>query len=64
MSGNVSEWIQNDSDNNTKVIMGGSWNDQSYIFNTLFNKDPIDRNESNGCRCVDKNGKNSKLQKK
>lgn len=64
MSGNVSEWVQNDSDNSTKVIMGGSWKDESYIFNTLFNKDPLDRNESNGCRCVDKVDKNSNLLKK
>ena len=64
MSGNVSEWVYNDSDNSTKVIMGGSWKDESYIFNTLFNKDPLDRSESNGCRCVDKVGKNSNLLKK
>ena len=32
VAGNVSEWISNESDNSSKVIMGGSWKDPGYIF--------------------------------
>ena len=53
VAGNVSEWIANESDDFTRVIMGGSWKDPGYMFNTFYNKDPFDRDTANGCRCVD-----------
>ena len=64
VAGNVSEWINNESDNSSKVIMGGSWKDPGYIFNTLFNKDPFNRDEANGCRCVISSEKNNNLFRK
>lgn len=64
IAGNVSEWVYNSSDNNTKVIMGGSWEDPGYIFNTLFNKDPFNRDKNNGCRCVKSSDNNLSLLKK
>ncbi|MDP6133685.1 MAG: SUMF1/EgtB/PvdO family nonheme iron enzyme [Candidatus Marinimicrobia bacterium] len=63
IAGNVAEWIYNSSDNNTKVIMGGSWEDPGYIFNTLFSKDPFNRDKYNGCRCVKSSDNNTSLLK-
>ena len=63
VAGNVSEWIANESDNSTRVIMGGSWKDPGYMFNTFYNKDPFDRDTANGCRCVDSKETNQTLYK-
>ena len=63
VAGNVSEWISNESDNSSKVIMGGSWKDPGYIFNTLYSKDPFDRDSGNGCRCVYSEENNQNLYK-
>ena len=52
IAGNVSEWIYNESDGSSRVLLGGSWKDSGYMFNTLYNKNPWDRNAANGCRCV------------
>ena len=43
--------------------MGGSWEDPGYIFNTLFSKDPFNRDKYNGCRCVKSSDNNISLLK-
>ena len=64
VAGNVAEWVYNSSDNNTRVIMGGSWDDPGYVFNTLFSKEPFNRDKSNGCRCVKSSDSNKSLEEK
>ena len=44
--------------------MGGSWDDPGYVFNTLFSKEPFNRDKSNGCRCVKSSDSNKSLEEK
>jgi serine/threonine protein kinase/cephalosporin-C deacetylase-like acetyl esterase len=51
MAGNVREWCWNES-SGQRFILGGGWNDQSYMFNAAFTLPPFDRSPSNGMRCI------------
>jgi len=51
--GNVREWCWNETKPGGKrFIMGGGWNDASYLSNTDFSQDPFNRSATNGFRCV------------
>lgn len=52
MAGNVREWCLNSSQE-SRFILGGGWQDPSYMFTMADHRSPFDRSASNGIRCVD-----------
>ena len=52
MAGNVREWVQNDTGDGTKFILGGAWNSQTYLYADPQALLPFDRSPENGFRCV------------
>ena len=53
IAGNAREWTFNQSgDSDQHFILGGGWTDPSYAFNDSFTQPALDRNESNGFRCI------------
>ena len=51
MAGNVREWIWNETEGQ-RYILGGGWNEPSYMSNELDVRPPFDRSAINGFRCV------------
>jgi eukaryotic-like serine/threonine-protein kinase len=51
MAGNVREWCWNES-SGKKYVLGGGWNDLTYMFNDAYTQDPFDRSGTNGFRCM------------
>ena len=51
MAGNVREWCLNRS-GDRRYILGGGWNDATYLFNRAVTESPWDRSPSNGVRLV------------
>jgi formylglycine-generating enzyme required for sulfatase activity len=68
MAGNVREWCWNattDMPGSDRYILGGAWNDPSYLFTYGIAESPWDRSETNGFRLVeyvDQNDLNKSLQ--
>ncbi len=54
MAGNVKEWCFNATDDTgqARYILGGSWNELSYVFTGMESRSPWDRNAENGFRCA------------
>ncbi len=53
IAGNAREWTYNQrDDSDLRFILGGGWNDPSYAFNDSFAQPGLDRDESNGFRCI------------
>ena len=51
MAGNVREWCWNESQHG-RVIRGGAWNDNTYMFGDLSHVPAFDRSPTNGFRCA------------
>jgi len=51
MAGNVREWCWNETPKG-RLIRGGAWDDNTYMFGTLTQAPPMDRSPRNGFRCV------------
>jgi len=51
MAGNVREWCFNEIQNG-KLITGGAWNDNTYMFGHWSQAPPFDRSPKNGFRCA------------
>jgi predicted esterase len=51
MAGNVREWVWNER-GAQRMILGGSWNDQRYMFTHPNSLPPLDRSAANGFRTV------------
>ena len=51
MAGNAKEWCRN-ATGNKRFIMGGAWNEPSYMFNVPDAQSPFDRAPTYGFRCV------------
>ena len=51
MCGNVREWCWNET-NLGRIIRGGAWNDNPYMFGGASQADPLDRSIYNGFRCA------------
>jgi cephalosporin-C deacetylase-like acetyl esterase len=51
MAGNVKEWCWNE-DRGKHYILGGGWNEPTYMFGYSEPRDPFDRSSVNGFRCV------------
>ena len=55
MAGNVKEWAWNEDAAN-RYILGGAWNEPSYLFLDADARPPFDRGAANGFRCVKNSG--------
>ncbi len=53
MAGNAREWCSNEGSNGNRYLLGGAWNDLSYLFIEPNAQSPWDRSEMNGFRCVE-----------
>ncbi len=51
MAGNVREWCWNETSMG-RLIRGGAWNDNHYMFNILSQAPAFDRSPTNGFRCA------------
>jgi len=51
MAGNTKEWCRN-ATGNKRFILGGAWNEPSYMFNVPDAQSPFDRAPTYGFRCV------------
>ena len=51
MAGNAKEWCRN-ATANKRFILGGAWNEPSYMFNAPDAQSPFDRAPTYGFRCV------------
>jgi dienelactone hydrolase len=51
MAGNVREWCWNEAQKG-KIIRGGAWNDNIYMFGDWSQAPPFDRSPKNGFRCA------------
>jgi formylglycine-generating enzyme required for sulfatase activity/dienelactone hydrolase/predicted Ser/Thr protein kinase len=51
MAGNAKEWCRN-ATANKRFVLGGSWNEPSYMFNAPDAQSPFDRAPTYGFRCV------------
>ncbi len=52
MAGNVKEWAANAIAGGRRLILGGAWNSQTYVFSEPEAISPFDRASTNGFRCV------------
>jgi len=50
MAGNVREWCSNETSHG-RLIRGGAWNDNTYMFGSQSNAPAFDRSPQNGFRC-------------
>ncbi len=51
MAGNVREWCSNETQQG-RLLKGGGWNDNTYMFGYSSNAPAFDRSPQNGFRCV------------
>ena len=51
MAGNVREWCWNETPKG-RLIRGGAWDDNTYMFDNLSQAPPLDRSAKNGFRCA------------
>lgn len=51
MAGNVREWCWNETPKG-RLIRGGAWGDNTYVFRNLSQAPPMDRSVKNGFRCA------------
>lgn len=51
MAGNVREWCWNETPKG-RLIRGGAWDDNTYMFGNLSQAPPMDRSAKNGFRCA------------
>jgi predicted esterase len=51
MAGNVKEWVWNGV-RDARYILGGAWNEPTYVFDNLVAANPWDRQPTNGVRCA------------
>jgi formylglycine-generating enzyme required for sulfatase activity/cephalosporin-C deacetylase-like acetyl esterase len=52
MAGNVKEWIWNEANSGKRYIMGGAWNEPTYLFNDPDARSPFERTANFGFRCA------------
>ena len=51
MAGNVREWCWNETPKG-RLIRGGAWDDNTYMFGNRSQAPPMDRSAKNGFRCA------------
>ena len=52
MAGNAKEWVLNEGRPGLRYLLGGSWDDPTYIFNNPDARSPFDRAATFGFRCA------------
>lgn len=52
MAGNVKEWISNEASSGKRYILGGAWNEPTYMFFDADARSPFDRSANFGFRCA------------
>ena len=52
MAGNVKEWCSNEASAGNRFIMGGSWDEPTYMFNDADARSPFARSPNFGFRCA------------
>jgi formylglycine-generating enzyme required for sulfatase activity/cephalosporin-C deacetylase-like acetyl esterase len=52
MAGNVKEWCWNETGDGLRFLLGGAWNESSYLFTDADARRAFDRAPTNGFRCV------------
>jgi hypothetical protein len=52
MAGNVKEWCWNEDHSGRRYIMGGAWDEPSYMFNNADARSPFERSANFGFRCA------------
>ena len=52
MAGNVKEWCSNEASSGKRYIMGGAWDDPTYMFNDADARGPFGRSPNFGFRCA------------
>jgi cephalosporin-C deacetylase-like acetyl esterase len=52
MAGNVKEWALNEAMSGKRFIMGGAWDDPTYMFNDADARSPFERSPKFGFRCA------------
>lgn len=52
IAGNVREWVNNSHGNDRRAILGGSYKNNEYTFNSFYSLSPFDRSIQNGLRLV------------
>ena len=53
MAGNVKEWCTNEATSGRRYIMGGAWDDPTYMFNIPDARSPFERSRGFGFRCAE-----------
>jgi hypothetical protein len=52
MAGNVKEWCWNEANSGRRYIMGGAWDEPTYMFNNADARSPFERSANFGFRCA------------
>ena len=52
MAGNVKEWCLNKGNSGRRYIMGGAWDEPTYLFNDADARSPFERSANFGFRCA------------
>jgi cephalosporin-C deacetylase-like acetyl esterase len=52
MAGNVKEWCWNEASSGKRYIMGGAWDEPTYMFNDADARSPFERSANFGFRCA------------
>ena len=52
MAGNVKEWCWNEAASGKRYIMGGAWDEPTYMFNDADARSPFERSANLGFRCA------------
>jgi serine/threonine protein kinase/formylglycine-generating enzyme required for sulfatase activity/dienelactone hydrolase len=53
MAGNAKEWCANEATSGKRYIMGGAWDEPSYMFNIPDARSPFERSPGFGFRCAE-----------
>jgi hypothetical protein len=52
MAGNVKEWVWNETTSKRRFLLGGGWNEPSYMYSFQAFHDPAERLATHGFRCA------------
>lgn len=52
MAGNAKEWVWNEATSGKRYLLGGAWNEPTYMFNDADARSPFNRSANFGFRCA------------
>ena len=53
LAGNEKEWVSNEASGNKRYILGGAWNEPTYMFYNADARSPFERSTNFGFRCAE-----------